>query len=96
MVFEALIGKGAPMAASWFADRQMGPTLLQFGTDEQQGPLAARILDGTSMWSIGMSEPDAGSDVADPHPGRARRRRVGGQRPEDLELRRRRRPTGST
>ena len=33
LVFEALlISAGAPVAASWFADRQMGPTLLQFGT----------------------------------------------------------------
>src|SRR3546814_11520161 len=52
------------MATSWFADRQMGPTLLQFGTPEQQARFIPQILDGTSAWSIGMSEPDAGSDVA--------------------------------
>jgi alkylation response protein AidB-like acyl-CoA dehydrogenase len=64
LVFEALIGEGAPLATSWFADRQMGPTLLQFGTPEQQATHLPAILDGTSAWSIGMSEPDAGSDVA--------------------------------
>lgn len=64
VVFEALIGAGAPLATSWFADRQMGPTLLQFGTPEQQRAHLPAILDGTSAWSIGMSEPDAGSDVA--------------------------------
>lgn len=64
IVFEALIGAGAPLATSWFADRQMGPTLLQFGTPEQQRAHLPAILDGTSAWSIGMSEPDAGSDVA--------------------------------
>jgi alkylation response protein AidB-like acyl-CoA dehydrogenase len=64
IVFEALIGTGAPLATSWFADRQMGPTLLQFGTPEQQAEHLPAILDGTSAWSIGMSEPDAGSDVA--------------------------------
>ena len=64
VVFEALIGEGAPLATSWFADRQMGPTLLQFGTPEQQATHLPAILDGTSAWSIGMSEPDAGSDVA--------------------------------
>src|SRR3546814_16768104 len=52
------------MATSWFADRQMGPTLLQFRTPEQQARFIPQILDGTSAWSIGMSEPDAGSDVA--------------------------------
>ena len=36
VVFEALISEGAPLATSWFADRQIGPTLLQFGTPEQQ------------------------------------------------------------
>ncbi|MGQ0431214.1 MAG: acyl-CoA dehydrogenase family protein [Microthrixaceae bacterium] len=64
VVYEALLSTGAPMATSWFADRQMGPTLLQFGTPEQQATHLPAILDGTSAWSIGMSEPDAGSDVA--------------------------------
>ncbi len=64
IVYEALLSTGAPMATSWFADRQMGPTLLQFGTPDQQRQHIPRILDGTSAWSIGMSEPDAGSDVA--------------------------------
>ncbi len=64
VVFEALISVGAPVAASWFADRQMGPTLLQFGTAEQQRTYLPGILDGTQSWAIGMSEPDAGSNVA--------------------------------
>ncbi|MGQ0832687.1 MAG: acyl-CoA dehydrogenase family protein [Microthrixaceae bacterium] len=64
VVYEALLSTGAPMATSWFADRQMGPTLLQFGTEAQQRRYLPQILDGTSAWSIGMSEPDAGSDVA--------------------------------
>jgi alkylation response protein AidB-like acyl-CoA dehydrogenase len=64
IVYEALLTTGAPMATSWFADRQMGPTLLQFGTPEQQKAHLPQILDGSSAWSIGMSEPDAGSDVA--------------------------------
>ena len=35
-VVEALISEGAPMASSWMADRQIGPSLLQYGTDEQR------------------------------------------------------------
>jgi alkylation response protein AidB-like acyl-CoA dehydrogenase len=64
IVVEQLIMAGAPLATSWFADRQMGPSLLQFGTPEQQREHLPKILDGTSAWAIGMSEPDAGSDVA--------------------------------
>lgn len=64
VVVEALISEGAPLATSWFADRQIGPTLLQFGTPEQQHRWLPDIIAGTSAWCIGMSEPDAGSDVA--------------------------------
>jgi alkylation response protein AidB-like acyl-CoA dehydrogenase len=64
LVFEALISAGAPVATSWFADRQIGPTLLQYGTEAQQREHLPKILDGSSAWAIGMSEPDAGSDVA--------------------------------
>ena len=42
VVFEALISTGAPIAASWFADRQMGPTLLTYGNDAQRAPGGCR------------------------------------------------------
>lgn len=64
VVVEALISEGAPIAGVWFADRQIGPTLLQYGTPEQRARWLPGILAGADRWCIGMSEPDAGSDVA--------------------------------
>src|SRR3546814_6790119 len=64
VVYEALISEGAPIASSWFADRQMGPTLLQFGTPEHRERWLPGIIAAATMWCNGMSEPDAGSDVA--------------------------------
>jgi alkylation response protein AidB-like acyl-CoA dehydrogenase len=41
----------------------VGPSLLEFGTDEQRA-LAPAALRGDTVWCIGMSEPGAGSDLA--------------------------------
>lgn len=75
VVVEELISAGAPIATSWFADRQIGPTLLQFGTEQQRDRWLPEIVQGRSAWCIGMSEPDAGSDVASI---RTRAERAGG------------------
>ncbi len=64
IVGEELITAGAPIAAMWFADRQMGPTLINFGTPDQQAEFLPGILSGETTWCIGMSEPNAGSDLA--------------------------------
>jgi len=64
IIGEELISAGAPIAAMWFADRQMGPTLINFARPDQQHAFLPGILAGESTWCIGMSEPDAGSDLA--------------------------------
>jgi acyl-CoA dehydrogenase len=64
VVTEELLAAGAPVAAHWIADRQIGPTLLRFGTDEQRHRFLPGIAKGEVYFGIGMSEPDAGSDLA--------------------------------
>ncbi len=64
IVGEEMIKAGAPIAASWFADRQMGPALLTYGTADQQAAFLPGIVAGETTWCIGMSEPNAGSDLA--------------------------------
>jgi alkylation response protein AidB-like acyl-CoA dehydrogenase len=64
IIGEELIAAGAPIAAMWFADRQMGPALIAFGRPDQQEAFLPGILSGDTTWCIGMSEPNAGSDLA--------------------------------
>lgn len=64
VVTEELLAAGAPVAAHWIADRQAGPSLLKYGTEDQRQRYLPRIAQGQLYWAIGMSEPDAGSDLA--------------------------------
>ncbi|WP_236791981.1 acyl-CoA dehydrogenase family protein [Amycolatopsis sp. GM8] len=64
VVTEELLAAGAPVTAHWFADRQVAPGLVRFGTEEQRRELLPRIAAGTALFAIGMSEPDSGSDLA--------------------------------
>lgn len=64
VVTEELLASGAPVAAHWIADRQVGPGLLSYGTEEQRQRILPRIAAGRYFSAIGMSEPQAGSDLA--------------------------------
>jgi alkylation response protein AidB-like acyl-CoA dehydrogenase len=64
IIGEELIAAGAPIAAMWFADRQMGPSLIAYGRPDQQQAFLPGMLSGDDTWCIGMSEPNAGSDLA--------------------------------
>lgn len=64
IVTEELLLAGAPVAAHWFGDRQIGPALLAHGTPEQKSELVPRIARAEISFCIGMSEPNAGSDLA--------------------------------
>jgi len=64
VVTEELLRHGAPVAAHWFGDRQMGPALLAYGTEEQKREFLPKIVKGQITFGLGMSEPEAGSDLA--------------------------------
>jgi len=64
VVTEELLAASAPVAAHWIGDRQSGPLLLRFGTEAQREAFLPCIARGEIFFSIGMSEPDSGSDLA--------------------------------
>jgi alkylation response protein AidB-like acyl-CoA dehydrogenase len=55
---------GAPAACHWFADRQIGGSIVASGTEEQKRELLPKIIKGEAYIGLGMSEPGAGSDLA--------------------------------
>src|SRR5882724_11620064 len=64
VVLEELLAAGAPVAGHWIADRQSGPLLLRFGSEEQRCRFLPAIARGEQFFCIGFSEPGAGSDLA--------------------------------
>ena len=54
----------APLRADFFGDTLVGPTILQWASEEQKQQFIPGILKGTIAWCQGFSEPDAGSDLA--------------------------------
>lgn len=64
VVLEELLAAGAPVGMHWIADRQSGPLLLRYGTEEQRQKFLPGMAAGETYACIGMSEPGAGSDLA--------------------------------
>ncbi len=64
VMLEEMLVAGAPVVAHWVADRQSGPLLLRFGTEEQRQKYLPPVTRGEMFYCIGMSEPDSGSDLA--------------------------------
>jgi len=64
VVTEELLAAGAPVAAHWVSDRQVGPALMRHGTDHQRRLFLPGIARGETYFAIGMSEPESGSDLA--------------------------------
>ena len=61
---EEILRYGAPAACHWFADRQIGGSILKYGTEQQKRELLPKIMKGEMYVGLGMSEPEAGCDLA--------------------------------
>ncbi len=64
VVVEELLRRGLPLEHHWTADRQSGPVINRFGAEAQKQRFLPAICRGELCFAIGMSEPDAGSDLA--------------------------------
>lgn len=64
VVLEEMLAEGAPVGFHWIADRQSGPLILKLGTEAQKRFYLPQIASGEACFCIGLSEPDAGSDLA--------------------------------
>jgi len=64
VVIEELLAAGAPVGAHWIADRQTGPLIVRYGSEEQRERYLPGIVKGELYACIGLSEPGAGSDLA--------------------------------
>jgi len=64
VLVEELLAHGAPVSAHWIAERQSAPMILRYGSEAQKRALVPRVCRGEAFFCIGMSEPQAGSDLA--------------------------------
>lgn len=63
-VTEELLRAGAPVAAHWVGDRQIGPAVVRHGSDRLKAEILPGIISADFIFCLGMSEPEAGSDLA--------------------------------
>jgi len=56
--------KAPPLGSCFMGLAWVGPSIVQYGTEEQKQRFIPDILDGKYQWCTGYSEPDSGSDLA--------------------------------
>ena len=63
VVIEEMLAHRAPTRAHSTTDRQSGPVLIKYGTQEVKRAILPAIVRGELAFCIGLSEPNSGSDV---------------------------------
>lgn len=61
---EEMIKNDAPRGYHFIAERQVGPSVIRHGTEEQKEYWLRRIMNADVSFALGLSEPGAGSDLA--------------------------------
>ena len=61
---EEYVRCGGPGRLGHIGEQLLAPTLMAYGTQDQQQRFLTGILAGTTYWAQGYSEPGAGSDLA--------------------------------
>jgi alkylation response protein AidB-like acyl-CoA dehydrogenase len=64
VITEELLAAGAPVAAHWVTERQIGPIFIALGTEQQREKFLPLIAQAKISFALGMSEPESGSDLA--------------------------------
>ena len=64
VIAEELAQSSMPQLVNRLAVYTWGPTLLDFGTEQQKRTYLPGMLDASEIWCQGFSEPGAGSDLA--------------------------------
>ena len=83
---EQLLAVGAPVAFHWVADRQTGPSVARFGTEEQKRFFLPRIARGELSFCIGCPSLMPGPTWPASAPGPTGRRRLADQRDEGVDV----------
>ena len=61
---EEMWAAGEPRGGQYMNVNWIGPTLMRYGSQEQQARYIPPMARGASLWCQGFSEPEAGSDLA--------------------------------